>query len=478
MADKGWLSKIPKGEREAWQLRQAIIESLTEEAERLLIAEPKASKIRKIGRVISSFITSDVNFYADNLDLEGMLKEGPDALRTGLRNFNESILNKARLTPLATPHHFDPTRLFGEILKHQPPNIQRDVFQKLEDRGLKILGEAGIKPSGSFSTPAHIGYFLPRDLKILKEGGYTPPDTSLKVKYSAHPEGTMFKAPHLEKTWGAADEVVDLLQPYLEYGRRSDDLAFQVDQTRWTPEVLDELFPGDKNLQDAIVNRRNRVITPDEVKRIQTFTKKAPGSTLKKMLLNLHVSPELQTQFKKSAKIFTDAISDPKNYSGVVVPALAWSTFNQESGHAAGVAADALQKGDTETAKAQIKPFVKGVAQDLAWQAGLTAAGGAFAKGFTGKALAGKGAGMINPAVGTTLMAAGFMGVADAFVEGYTGQKTAAHIGQYIGEGRHKGLTYTDDSGENAWYADPDLSIEEVKRILAERPQHNKITTN
>ena len=73
MADKGWLSKIPKGEREAWQLRQAIIESLTEEAERLLIAEPKASKIRKIGRVISSFITSDVNFYAVNLDLEGML---------------------------------------------------------------------------------------------------------------------------------------------------------------------------------------------------------------------------------------------------------------------------------------------------------------------------------------------------------------------------------------------------------------------
>ena len=110
--------------------------------------------------------------------------------------------------------------------------------------------------------------------------------------------------------------------------------------------------------------------------------------------------------------------------------ATTWSMINPQSGHAAGTGINALQQGDTETAKAQIKPFLKGVRNDLGWQAGLTLAGATLAKNASIKSVGGK---VLGGPVGWGLLAKGVYDTADAFTQGYSGRNIGDHLMEKTG---------------------------------------------
>tara|TARA_R100000458_G_C8253579_1_gene230033 strand:- start:28 stop:1473 length:1446 start_codon:yes stop_codon:yes gene_type:complete len=155
-----------------------------------------------------------------------------------------------------------------------------------------------------------------------------------------------------------------------------------------------------------------------------------PGGIVEKELLKLQptgTESVIKTGRPKSKLLRNQGL---KIGVGSFMTTAAFSALNPQSGYAAGIATDALQKGDTETAKAQIKPFLKGVRDDLGWQAGLALAGGVAAKQATVKSIGGK---ILGGPVGWGLLAKGVYDTADAFTQGYSGRNIGDHLMEKTG---------------------------------------------
>ena len=414
-----WLLKIPKPEREAAYLVNTAIQDMLKEAEKLRKIRPSDSRIRKILRAASSLVTTKPEFYADLLEnLES--KNGLVTARA-IRNFNEQLLNDVRAMPLDTPHHWSPVRLFGGILLRQSPDVARDAIKQLSDWGYEI-GEDQLKLSGSRSPLSHIGYPVPKVKQLMGSDYSKIMSKGVLTSRSAHPWGTNFSAPEIENIkFATGQELAKPMGVISKYAKQADALSEMVDQTRYTTELLTELFPDNPELRELVKNPRMLdAATAEEVKQVRKGLQGATPKQVKQAMLNLEYTPAVKKAFSKlpSKQSLQRLIrsSLPEGYLGAgVVPGL---LLGGEQGKAAGLLA---KTGDVKHAK----ELGTAVGKDALWSIAL----GSLAKaGLKGKAAAVAGTALGAPAVAGALTVAGAGYTANEFTKAYTGKGIPQHV--------------------------------------------------
>lgn len=437
--------------------------------------EISGSQVKHVLRGTGSTLVTPPEWYApiaqNLLDLNATDKQVHSKLRVIL----DDLLKARKVTPTDQMHHWVASNIFRWAHQQMPENV------RLGGMGLikKTFGvDFGEHTTGqSLTRRSHLGTSDPLDKQLSQIPKYKnkiwTPDPAL----SAHPTalGGTTGNRLVEQVRRAMTrngklyipttdlEYFNMFRPIYQQLLDADTLGVLVDETRrgvirdWAsinnpklglPENFDP-FSLNNKLEDTITFQK--AIGADE-------------GVLKKAATTWHI-PDKAKNFAKKVGLF-----------GTV--AVGTSVINQQSSHAAGTGIRALQEGDIDTAKSQIKPFVEGAVNDLKWQAGFMLASGVLAKQASGKALAAKfSSGLAPPVAGALLLKTGY-DVTNAFIEGYSGNTIEGHVGKYIGEGRHKGRTYTDKSGENAWYANPDLSIEALNEQLKTKKYQTSITSN
>jgi len=437
--------------------------------------EISSSQWKHVKRILGSTWQTETSFFAPIAQKLSDINATDKQALSKNRVILENLLEAGKVTPNDQMHHLVASNIFRWAHSQIPENV-RLGGQALVKKVYGIeFGDQKLGPS--FAQRSHIGTPDPLDRELLQipkySGKIVTPDTAI----GAHPAalgGTTGK--YLEAQVRRAmtrNGKLYIPKTDLEYLNMYKHIYKQLIDANTLGELVDETRRG--VIREYAINNNAKLglaenydpfsldNTPEQKK---TF-KKAIGrekGVLTKAAMEWHI-PENAKKFAKQLGWTSGAIA-------------VGSIINAPSSFAAGTGIKALQEGDIDTAKSQIKPFVEGAVNDLKWQAGFMLASGVLAKQASGKALAAKfSSGLAPPVAGALLLKTGY-DVTNAFIEGYSGNTIEGHVGKYIGEGRHKGRTYTDKSGENAWYANPDLSIEALNEQLKTKKYQTSITSN
>ena len=410
------MGRFSKANREAMKVVDRFVEKLIEREELYKLQklegspEYSANRLRKTLRSITGIGQSSPAYYAEVIQ-RFFDKYGDDApleqFRKDARNITRPATDVASIRgPYNVGHHGQGLMSLFATLKQFPRKFQHQVLDILETDYGVTFGDESVKYIKNLSHKLDDITKLRGDWSkalgdISNLDEINPNLRELLKPLMAHSDrfgGTKSIMPsNLVEGMTDPRKVAEMMVPWVDQNQAG------LEQSIATSKVIEKYGMKDGK------------ILKDNFK---------PGGAVETQLKNLKAvgteSPIITG--KPRSKLLRN--TGLKIVKGSAV-AGAFSVLNQPSMHAAGTGINALQQGDTETAKAQIKPFVKGVRDDLGWQAGLALAGGVAAKNATVKGLGTK---ILGGPVGWAAMAHGVYQAADAFTQGYSGRDIGDHL--------------------------------------------------